>query len=132
MEKPIPIKMSLRSSSTMVSGCFFPIHGRFPGMVTSMVSFAIFSAAAAVSSAVFLSSSADSIKLRTSLAIWPMIGRSSGESFPIPFITAVSSPFLPKYFTRRVSSSARSLAVDNAVAAADCIAFSCSFICFAS
>ena len=42
---------------------------------------------------------------RTSLASWPMTGRSSALREPICLRTAVSSPFLPRYCTRSASRS---------------------------
>ena len=38
---------------------------------------------------------------RTSLATWPITGRSSALSAPIPRKISVNAPFFPKYFTRK-------------------------------
>ena len=57
-----------------------------------------------------------------------MTGRSSAVSLPICLSTAVSSPFLPRYLTRRVSKSAASLALAKAARASCLILSSCSFI----
>lgn len=54
---------------------------------------------------------------RTALASWPITGRSSAESRPICFRTAVSSPFLPRSFTRSSSRAAGESAASSAASA---------------
>ena len=110
----------------MPSSCFFP------GSVTSSFSAASF----AFLSLVFMSACADSrscvIFSLTSFASCPITGRSSGESLPICFRIAVSSPFFPRYFTRRASSSCFELALASSSCACCLIFSSCSFILFTS
>ena len=70
------------------------------GSVTSMTSFFICSSRIARSIFTFLSSITFSMASLVSLTIWPTFGLSSGATSFIPLSTAVSSPFLPRYFTR--------------------------------
>ena len=126
----MPTKMSLISSRAIYMGCRWPSFCRFPGMVTSRAS-AFSRASRRISSSFFFWVSISAARRsRTSLASWPITGRSSAESLPICFKTAVSSPFLPKYFTRRASSSALSLVAVSAAKASCLIFSSCSFILY--
>ena len=54
----------------------------------------------AVSIRVFTASISASNASRTALTRAPALGRSSGDNLPRPFSNAVTSPFLPRYFTR--------------------------------
>ena len=124
----MPTKMSLISSSTIYIGCWWPSSGAFPGMVTSSVS-----ALRRISSMRALSvsrrwSSASSSSARTWFASWPMAGRSSADRRPICLRMAVSSPFLPRYFTRRFSSAVMSSACKMAATEASRSFCSISFM----
>ena len=57
-----------------------------------------------------------------------MTGRSSAESLPICFKTAVSSPFLPSSLTRSSSRAAGVAAASSAARALALICSNCSFI----
>lgn len=69
-----------------------------------------------------------SMALRTSFASCPITGRSSALSLPICLRIAVSAPFFPRYFTRRVSRALASLTAASTAAASERIASSCSFM----
>ena len=110
ISKPMPTKMSLISSSTMYIGCWWPSSGALPGMVTSSASALRRISSMRALSASRRCSSAVSSSARTWFASWPMAGRSSADRRPICLRMAVSSPFLPRYFTRRFSSAVMSSA----------------------
>ncbi len=128
ISKPMFRKISFISSSTEYMGCLWPMGGFFPGMVTSTASAASRASKAFWERMPDWRSMAVSRLARTSLASWPMTGRSSAERPPICFKTAVSSPFLPRYLTRRASSPAVSWAAAMASRAPLRMASNCSFI----
>ena len=78
----------------------------------------------------FRCSSFSSMAERTELAIWPMTGRSSAESLPICFNTAVSSPFLPSSLTRSSSRAAGVEASSRAARACSRMLSNCCFMVF--
>ena len=126
----MPTKISLISSNTMESGCLEPNSLRFPGKVTSMVScFNLCSSNASFKCAAFCVN-VSSIAARTSLASCPITGRSSADSLPICFKIAVSSPFFPRYFTRKFSKPCWSSASSIAFSANWRMVSSCCFIQF--
>ena len=94
------MKIRSTSSNAMVLGCRCPTIFFLEGSVTSITSCFIRSSRIARSIFALLSSKILSIASRVSLTSCPTLGRSSGATFFIPFKTAVSSPFLPKNFTR--------------------------------
>ena len=102
--------------------------GLLPGMVTSMVSALSWASMAAAASSFWRRAISASIWARTSLANCPITGRSSADSLPICLRIPVSSPFFPKYCTRRASTCLRSCAPCSAAAAAALICSSCVFI----
>ena len=122
------MKISLISSSAVYMGCLWPSLWALPGTVMSSASASSRSSRAFSARTADCCSMADSTSARTALASWPMTGRSSAESLPICFRTAVSSPFLPRYWTRRASSSPVFPAAPMAASAPARMASSCSFI----
>ena len=128
ISKPMFKKISFISSRTEYMGCLWPRGGFFPGMVTSTAS------AASLASRAFRERTADWASMacsrlaRTSLASWPMTGRSSADRPPICFSTAVSSPLLPRYLTRRASSPVVSWEAAMDSRAPWRMASNCSFI----
>ncbi len=74
------------------------------------------------------SSSRASMAARTEFASWPITGRSSAESLPICFKTAVSSPFLPRSFTRSSSRALGEEASSSACRARFLISSNCCFM----
>ena len=104
----MPMKMSLIWSRTLYIGCLCPWGCFFPGSVTSTVSCSSFISSRASFSAVRRVSSVSSSSERSWFASWPICGRSSAVSLPIWRRMPVSSPFLPRYFTRRFSSESTS------------------------
>ena len=112
----------------MLMGCLCPSGLSLPGMVTSIFSASSLCASSAASRRFLLSSSIFSMLCLTSFAICPMTGLSSAESLPISFRMAVNSPFLPRNFTFKSSTSLISLASWNALSAFCWICFSLSFI----
>ena len=75
--------------------------------LTVKVNVSFLAASTAFSSSALRAASAASTLARTSLASLPTCGRSSGASLPMPFMAAVSEPFLP-VTAMRICSSASS------------------------
>ena len=97
---PMPTKIRSTSSSAIVFGCLCPTLFFLDGSVTSITSAFSFSSRIAFSILVLDSSKSSSIAALVSFTSCPTFGRSSGATSFIPFNTAVSSPFLPRNFTR--------------------------------
>ena len=96
----MPTKISTIFFRAMFIGCREPALRSGPGRVTSMVSAARRAAFSFSASSAARSSSLASSAARTSFTSWPIFGRSSGGSLPMPRSSAVSSPFLPSAATR--------------------------------
>ncbi len=101
----MPTNTSTIFFRAMFIGCSEPALRSGPGRVTSMASAASRAAFSFSASAFSRASSWASSAARTSLTIWPIFGRSSGGSLPMPRSSAVSSPFLPSAATRICSSA---------------------------
>ena len=126
----MPMNISASSFFTCVSGCSLPSSFFLPGMVTSMTSSASFLSSIAAKIADFRSSISFASFWRISFAKAPILGRSSALSLPMPFNTAVSSPFLPIYVIRISSSDSIASAFLSAASTDALICSSFSFILF--
>ena len=106
----MPTKMSTIFASAMFIGCSEPALRPGPGRVTSTASASRRAAFSLAASSLARSSSFSSSAARTSFTSWPIFGRSSGGSLPMPRKRPVNSPFLPSTATRICSSAALALA----------------------
>ena len=125
---PIPLNISFSSSRTIFSGWRTPIACCFPGIVTSSVSFFNFCSISADLSCACFCAIKPSSDCLTSFASWPITGLSSADSLPILLSIAVSSPFLPRYFTLSSSSCLTSTQSPIVFSACSFIFCNCSFI----
>ncbi|MNI69400.1 hypothetical protein D3C73_1251420 [compost metagenome] len=99
-----------------------------PGSVTSTFSACRRASVSCSWKASCLRAIISSIAPRTVLATCPITGRSSALSAPMPRRTSVSSPFLPRYFTRRSFSVPGSCTVCSFASASFFNASSFSFM----